>query len=332
MSSPILAPPPREILPEDHAPVVVRRARPVLSPARPAPRTGRGPIGLSLLVHLVVVSALFLLLRLGPALGPGGAPGEAPGPTAEVEYIDLDFPTAGSSPTGIPAAPPPAAASAPATSAGSVVRPRRPEEEPLRFPRMPSGGPAEAPSGAMQPGAGAVGAEAGGAAGGDAGESGGQAGGGGSVSDRLRPGYRDPRLYVDQKIEQLKEVDTRSDIQKYRERLQAAIQASNDSAWAQGSHPNTDWTKTDRNGRKWGVDEKGVYLGGIRIPKALVPTPRATGTNKELEAERQRQKQHDEIQRQEDAAARKKAQDEAIKETRARKEAEREKGADGGTR
>jgi hypothetical protein len=300
----------------------------VLSPAWTAPRTGRGPIGISFLVHLVVLSALVLLLRIGPALSPG----ESPRPTEEVQYFDLDFPTSGS-PSGIPAAPAPAAA--PAATASGVARPRRREEERLVFPRIPATGPAVSPSGA----AGEAGAAQPGtsAEGGAAGESGGQASEGGSVGDRLRPGYRDPRLYVDQKIEELKQVDTRSDIQKYRDRLQAAIQASNDSAWAQGSHPNTDWTTTDRNGRKWGVDEKGVYLGGIRIPKALVPTPRATGTNKELEAERQRQKQHDEIQRQEETAARKKTQDEAIKETRARKdaehkEAEQKKDADGGTK
>jgi hypothetical protein len=303
----------------------------VLSPAWTAPRPGRGPIGFSLLLHLVALSA-FLLLRIGPAPGPG----ESPRPPQEVQYFDLDFPTGGA-PAGIPAAPAPASASAAsATPANGIARPRRPEEERLVFPRAPAAGPAEAPSG-VAGGADAGEAGAGAEQGGAAGQPGGQAGAGGSVGDRLRPGYRDPRFYVDQKIEALKEVDTRSDIQKYRDRLQAAIAASNDSAWAQGSHPNTDWTTTDRNGRKWGVDEKGVYLGGIRIPKALVPTPRATGTNKELEAERQRQKQHDEIQRQEEAAARKKTQDEAIRETRARKEAERKgaeqkKDADGGTR
>lgn len=314
--------------------MAVRRAGPVLSPAWTAPRPGRGPIGVSLLAHLVALSALILLLRLGPAPGPR----EQPRPPQEVQYFDLDFPTGGA-PAGIPAEPSPASAasaSAPAAPANGIARPRRPEEDRLVFPRVPATGPVEAPSGAAggaQAGEVGAGAEQGGAAG----QAGGQAGGGGSIGDRLQPGYRDPRFYVDQKIEALKEVDTRPDIQKYRDRLQAAIQASNDSAWAQGSHPNTDWTKTDRNGRKWGVDEKGVYLGGIRIPKALVPTPRATGTNKELEAERQRQKQHDEIQRQEEAAARKKAQDEAIRETRARKDAERReaeqrKGADGGTR
>lgn len=309
----------------------------MLSPARTPPRTGRGPVGLSLIVHLVVLSALLLLLRIGPA----GGPAESPRPTGEVQYFDLDFPTGGA-PTGIPAPGAPssssAPASAPAVPADGVARPRRQEEERIVFPTIPATGPGEAPSGpAGGAQSGEAGAEQGGAGGQAGGQTDGQAGAGGSVGDRLRPGYRDARLYVDQKIEALKEVDTRSDIQKYRERLQAAIDASNDSAWAQGSHPNTDWTKTDRNGRKWGVDEKGVYLGGIRIPKALVPTPRATGTNKELEAERQRQKQHDEIQRQEEAAARKKTQDEAIRETRARKEAERreaerKKDAEDGTR
>jgi hypothetical protein len=296
----------------------------VLSPARARPRTGRGPIGLSLAFHLVVLSAVVLLLRIGP----GVRVGEPPAPAAEVQYFDLDFPTGGA-PTGIPAASSPATTSAPAAPADGIARPRRPEEEPLAFPAGPA--PTRAPSGAVggaQPGAGGAGA----AEGGGAEATGGEAGAGGSIGERLRPGYRDARLYVDQKVESLKEVDTRTDIQKYRDRLQAALQASNDSAWAQGSHPNTDWTKTDRNGRKWGMDEKGVYLGGIRIPKALVPTPRATGTNKELEAARQQQKQHDEIQRQEEAAERKKAQDDAIRETRARKEAEREKGAEGGSR
>lgn len=295
-------------------------ARPVLSPAWRAPRTGQAAVWFSILVHVVILASFVLLISLRPP----HAPHDAPAPRAEVEYFDLDFPGSGA-PVGIPA-PSAASAAAPtaAPGAGEVIgRSRRDEAERLVFPRARSG----APGGGAPIGGGA---EPGGVAGGAGAAGAGQGGSGAGISERLKPGYRDTRLYVDQDIERLKETDTRSDIARYRERLQAAIESSNDSAWAQGLHPNTDWTRRDSEGRKWGVDEKGVHLGGITIPRALIPTPRSSGTNATVEAARQKEKDHQAIQEQEAERERRRVQAEAIRETRARKDAERAKKAEEG--
>jgi hypothetical protein len=303
---------------------VVRRAGPVLSPAWTPPRTGRGPVWISLLVHLLVIVAFVTFLRLGSPLAPGAGRG---GVERQVEYFDLEFPGS-ATPAGIPAPSAGSALPVPATSPGAARvngRTQRNEEEPIVFPRLPAAGLPTA-------GGGAAGAEGGAGAGAAAGQGGGGGAGGGEagagIGERLRPGYRDTRLYVDQEIERLKTTDTRSDIQRYRERLHSLIEASNDSAWAQGSHPNTDWTVKDGSGRpKWGWDENGVYVGGVHVPKQLVPRPTATGTNATIEKERQQEKDRQAIQAQEAARERKRVQDEAIKETRERKEAERRKKA-----
>jgi hypothetical protein len=333
MSSRTLAPPPSEVLRSESEPIVVRRAGPVLSPAWTPPRTGRGPVWISLLVHLLVIAGFVTFLRLGSPLRPGEGRG---GPPQQVEYFDLEFPGSGT-PVGIPSATAGPALTAPTSAPGATRvngRAAQDEEEAIVFPRAPG---ARLPS----PGGGAVGSDGGAGAGAAAGGQGGGAGAGGGagsgaagagVGERLRPGYRDSRLYVDQEIERLKTADTRSDIQKYRERLHSLIEASNDSAWAQGSHPNTDWTVKDGSGRpKWGWDENGVYVGGVHIPKQLVPRPTTTGTNATIEAERQKEKDRQAIQAQEAARERKRIQDQAIKETRERKEAEhrKEAGEDG---
>lgn len=321
MSFSTLAPPPSEVHRTEPEAEVVRRARPVLSPAWIRPRVGRAVVWLSVVVHLAVLALFIVFLRLGSPIVRTEAP-----PSRPVQYFDLDFPGA-SAPVGIPA-PSRAAAAAPTAAPGANRvngRAAREESEPLVFPNFPSNPEPGAATGGAQAGAGAENPSGTGGA-----EGTGEAQNGAGIGDRLRPGYRDSRLYVDQKIEELKKTDTRSDIEKYRERLRSLIEASNDSAWAQGSHPNTDWTVRDRDGRKWGVDEKGVHLGGITIPKALVPNPRATGTNEKIEAERQKEKDRQAIQAQEAARDRKEAQDRAIRETRARKEAERKKAAEDG--
>jgi hypothetical protein len=135
---------------------------------------------------------------------------------------------------------------------------------------------------------------------------------------------------VDQETEALKQTDTRTDQQKYMDHLRERIEASNDSAWASGSHPNTDWTTKDSKGRKWGVDEKGLHLGGLTIPKQILPLPPSTGTNEKQEEARKEQQQREEIQRQEEARERRKGQKEAIQETRHRKDEERKKEKEGG--
>jgi hypothetical protein len=142
----------------------------------------------------------------------------------------------------------------------------------------------------------------------------------GSVTEALRPGYSDGRLWVNPRELRVERDAPRHDT--YMEHLQARIDALNDSTYSGG--PNTDWTFADKEGRRWGLSEKGLHLGGITIPKALLPVPRSTGTNADQEEERERIRQREEIIRQEGDRAREEERE------RSRKAAEERRGRGGG--
>jgi hypothetical protein len=119
--------------------------------------------------------------------------------------------------------------------------------------------------------------------------------------DGLRPGVRDPRLYVNPREIAPPE---QSDRQRYQAHIQARVDAINDSmAIAAAENRRTrDWTFEDGEGRRWGIGEGGsVHLGGIRIPPGVLPVPGATGDNQSLERQREIERQREEIRRQEEA-------------------------------
>ncbi len=121
----------------------------------------------------------------------------------------------------------------------------------------------------------------------------------GSARDALRPGYRDPRLYVPPRpLRNLEQTDH----ERYMEHLQARIDAVNDSmaVSARRDARTSDWTVTDDSGDRWGVSPDGLHLGGLTIPRELLPFPGATGDNQSLQAERDRERQREEIRRQEE--------------------------------
>ena len=307
MTTPVLAPPPHETRRDDPVPAAfpVRRERPVISP--PRPRRGlalaRGPLAVSLLIHLAATAVIVLLLSVGPSV----APVERVATVERVDYIDLTWPTGvPGDGAGIESSPAPEPA-----AANDQPGPRRqPNAGPLVFPgRVPTGIPAPGPSAV---GDGATGGTADGRAGGV------------GVSDRLRPGFRDPRLYV---APDALPAPERTNQQKYMDHLGARIEALNDSMAVRG--PNTDWTVTDGSGRRWGLSEDGLHLGPVTIPKELVPRPGATGTNQKREQGEEEQRQRGEIQRQEDDRARREAQEAAIRSARERAEAERRSKAGG---
>jgi hypothetical protein len=304
MTSPVLAPPPHETRRADPVPVAVpvRRDRPVISLPRPRRGLsfGRGPLAVSLAVHAAAAAIIVLLLSFGPTI----TPVERVARTEAVEYIDLDWPTGvPGDGAGIESSP----ASEPAAVNDLPAPRRQPDAGPLVFPgRVPTGIPAPGPSGVGE-----------GTSGGTAD---GRAGGVGGASDRLRPGFRDPRLYVAPGDLPAAE---KSNQERYMEHLGARIQASNDSVAGAARTPNTDWTVTDGSGRRWGLSEKGLHLGPVTIPSALVPKPTPTGSNQKREAAEREQQQRGEIQRQEDDRARREAREEAIRRARERAEAER---------
>jgi hypothetical protein len=139
----------------------------------------------------------------------------------------------------------------------------------------------------------------------------------------LRPGFRDQRLYVTPSPLPARPQQTPYD--EYRAHLQARIDAVNDSMGvaARRDARTADWTLTDGSGNRWGLSPEGLHLGGITIPRALLPLPGPTGDNQSLEAERERQRQRDEIQRQADDATRGDTARERIEAIRERVEAER---------
>jgi hypothetical protein len=124
-----------------------------------------------------------------------------------------------------------------------------------------------------------------------------------SAREGLRTGPRDPRLWVNPRDVPLPE---QSDRERYQAHIQARIDAMNDSIRgdAERARRATDWTVTDKDGRRWGLSPEGLHLGGVTVPPQLVPRPAATGDNQSQERQREEQRQRDEIRRQEEARER----------------------------
>ena len=85
-----------------------------------------------------------------------------------------------------------------------------------------------------------------------------------SAGERLRVGEGDPRLWQPISSELL--APTPEEI--VRLRLAAAIEAANDSAFAEAERlaQSLDWTHTDEDGKRWGVSPGRIHLGDVEIP------------------------------------------------------------------
>ena len=95
---------------------------------------------------------------------------------------------------------------------------------------------------------------------------------GGSLSDRLRPGYIDPRITSTTAFPPAEKTGAEA----VRERILKNITAWNDSIAddAEIHRRDSDWTVKGKNGQRWGVSEEGLHLGKITIPaKAIAFTP-----------------------------------------------------------
>jgi hypothetical protein len=142
--------------------------------------------------------------------------------------------------------------------------------------------------------------------------------------DALQPGYGDSRLYVTPDPFPMSSRNLTPE-QIYAERLQERIQAVNDSIAA--------GIRRDSNTRdwmfgRWGLASDGLHLGGITIPRQLVPSPAPSGDNQTREAGREQQRQRDEIQRQEAARERQRIQDERNRAAREAADQRRSGGAE----
>lgn len=264
MTSSGLASPPRAAPPRVHKPAPKppeRSRRPERSPPS-FERVFAWSLGISLAVHL-------LLLLLSPLVvqfeSPPGAVADQPAAPDQAFGLEMVVPIPSEN---APENPP--------------VQ-ERPEDEPpvtpttrpqLQAPIQPSQGgqtpPADAPAAPSGP----------------------------SARESIRPGFSDSRLYVTpDEFPELRKTEH----ERYMERLQARLDAVNDSMGVAAARERrtSDWTYTDGSGRRWGLSPDGLHLGDITVPPYLIPLPAATGDNQSLEAERERLRMREEIQDQE---------------------------------
>ncbi|HLM66179.1 MAG TPA: hypothetical protein VK358_01570, partial [Longimicrobium sp.] len=308
-------------------PVPRLRARAPLSRprrARPPVLTGR-TVGISLGIHLLLLLAVLLAPRPERLAGRGE---KAPLPAREaVEYLDVG--AWGGMATDPSASLPEPAAAAPtgitAQAMDSVIR-SLPSD--VVFPSRVPAGIRRVPGGPVltQPG-GAQGGVQGGAPGGQGATPGGAAGRGRrSGPGGLGPELGDPRLVVIPT-----EVPARipTDEERYQEHFARRIQTLNDSVAEEADRQRRirDWTITDRNGKKWGINDRGPVVNGRNVPLPVpIPVPRSA-RDREDEARREREQRRD-IDRQADQTERERYQRERARAIRERNDREREqKGA-----
>lgn len=93
-----------------------------------------------------------------------------------------------------------------------------------------------------------------------------------SPADRLRPGLVDPRLWD---RAEAPPPPVKTDFEIARERVYARLEMLNDSAVAEADAAAraTDWTFTDKDGKKWGVSPGKVHLGGVTLPLPIGFSP-----------------------------------------------------------
>jgi hypothetical protein len=115
----------------------------------------------------------------------------------------------------------------------------------------------------------------------------------GTLADRLRPGYVDPRISTTTAFPPAEKTGAEA----VRERILGRLSAYNDSIAEDAAirRRDADWTLKGKNGERWGVSEEGLHLGKITIPaKAIAFTP-PPGRREEIAA---RVRDYAEIERQ----------------------------------
>jgi hypothetical protein len=321
MTPPAVSAPPPPAAPRAAAPAPAPLLRP-RAPfsrarhARPPLLTGR-TIGISLGIHLLLLLAVLLAPRPERVRVAGGP---APAENESVEYLEVGE-WGGMATDPDASLPEPAPVTAPsgitAAAVDSVIRnlPRDvvfPNRVPTGIPQPAGGAPVPGQPGGVP---GAQGAQPGGA---------GQGGPRRSGPGGLGPELGDPRLVVTPTA-----VPERipTDEERYQEHFANRIRALNDSIAGEADRARraTDWTITDRNGRKWGINERGPVLGGRNVPIPVpVPVPRSA-RDREDEARRERDQRRD-IDRQADQTERERYLRERGRAIRERNDRERTQG------
>jgi hypothetical protein len=324
MPSPGVSAPPRPAASQAGAEAPVPELRPRAPFSRPRPprpsRLDTRTLLLSLVLHAAAIGAV--LLAPPQERGPGGFLRADAAERESVAYLEVGEWGAMAADPGASPAPAPAEA-LPALGAGAadslLLRPRTageviafPERVPAGVPRPPGGGAEAAPG-----------------AGGGAGPAGARAGEGGTTGiGRLGPELRDSRLVVQPGAVAEREL---SDEERYQRHFADRIRAVNDSITGEADRQRraNDWTVTDRNGNRWGIDERGIVVGGRHVP---TPRPQVGRPARDREDEARRERdQRAEIDRQADGIERDRHLRERARATRDRNDREREQRGQGET-
>jgi hypothetical protein len=105
---------------------------------------------------------------------------------------------------------------------------------------------------------------------------------GGSLSDRLRPAYIDPRIATTTAFPPAEKTGAEA----VRARVSDQLAVFNDSiaADAEARRRDADWTLKGKNGERWGVSEAGLHLGKITIPAKAIAFRPPAGRREEIAA------------------------------------------------
>lgn len=314
--------------PETQAPS--QPAVPVRAPLRrwgaARPFTHRIPrrlVAASVVAHLLLLVAAISFLRIGRESAAPASAITANAGAEQLTYIDIG--AAGSGVGALPApAPVPGSGAVDTASASTPAPPVAARGAGTAAPALP--GRTGGQPGQMGPAGTATGPA--GSPGGTGTADGRTGGGTGGV---FQPGYRDPRLYVTPKAPAPARELTEHE--RYMAHLEARLGTLNDSAAAEAERARKalDWTKTDKDGNRWGVSPGKVHLGKVTIPVGnsgfgnpldSIPGPSVRKSDKQYHRE--------EIQRQAADVERDQIAKDRIRATRERKDAERAKRRAGG--
>ena len=279
------------------------RARPPLSRPRPPrpPLLTRRTLAASLALHALFV--LGVLVAPWPEIPvPTGSDDSGAIPSEAVEYLDVDawgsLATSGEALQREVAEQLLAEELGVTAAAVDSILARPPSD--VAFPdRVPTALPAGPGIRGGVPGPGVPGAVPGAPAGG-AGTGAGlpRTGPGG-----LGPEYGDRRLVVPAQEVAAREL---TPVERYQRHFERRIQALNDSLAGEAERRRraSDWTFTDAEGRRWGLDENGLVVAGQSLKGVPVPNPiPRSARDREDEARRERD-QRAEIDRQADQTER----------------------------
>lgn len=264
----------------------------------PAPRRSRRRrafawgLGISVALHIIL---FFLATRIwfpspeGSASGPTGLPDQGGRP--EMQAIRLDIRSD-------------AATVDDATRAPTITlpEPTPTRRDPAEEVQPPTPEPAATPGREGEPGRSGEGARR-------------------SPAERLRPEYVEPRLW--ERPDAPPEPE-KTDFERARDRVYARIEALNDSLALEGEAARraTDWTFSDKDGKKWGVSPGKLHLGGVTLPLPINLSPPPD----QARARRDREGKAAEIERHGDRARIRGTFDDQVRSARERRERERAAG------